>query len=194
MAPEVMVMKDELAELRSFKTSTTPAATTGAAHPGKRARVQQDRLPEIALFRGAVRSIRYFQFRGEGETVRELSVSNRAGQEIFINTMSVARSQASVKQEPSKSKCKSNEASKSNEPSTSTSECKSNEPSTSTSEYQEQRAKVREVPRATSQGTGIVKSNEPRRYGNCQEQRAKKVRELSRARARASINESSYTP
>ena len=107
--PEVMAMKDELAELRAFKATTTPAATTGAAHPGKRARVQQDRLPEIARFRGAARSFRYFQFRGEGETVRELSVSNRAGQEIFINTMSVARSQAHqqsksqarAKQEPS---------------------------------------------------------------------------------------------
>ncbi len=49
------------------------------------------------------------QFRGEGETVRELPVSNRAGQEILINTMSVARSRASAKQESSKSKCKSNE-------------------------------------------------------------------------------------
>ncbi len=92
-APEVMAMKDELAELRAFKATTTPAATTGAAHLGKRARVQQDRLPEIARFRGAARCFYYFQFRGEGETVRELSVSNRAGQEIFINTMSVARSQ-----------------------------------------------------------------------------------------------------
>jgi hypothetical protein len=91
-APEVMVMNDELAELRAFKATTTPAATTGAAHLGKRARVQQDRLPEIALFRGAARCFCYFQFRGEGETVRELSVSNRAGQEIFINAMSVARS------------------------------------------------------------------------------------------------------
>ena len=111
-APEVMVMKDELAELRAFKATTTPAATTGAAHLGKRARVQQDRLPEIARFRGAARCFYYFQFRGEGETVRELPVSNRAGQEIFINTMSVARSRASAKQEPSKSKCKSNEPSR----------------------------------------------------------------------------------
>ena len=92
-APEVMAMKDELAELRAFKATTTPAATTGAAHPGKRARVQQDRLPEIARFRGAAHCFCYFQVRGEGETVRELPVSNRAGQEIFINTMSVARSQ-----------------------------------------------------------------------------------------------------
>jgi hypothetical protein len=75
-----MSMKDALAELRSFKATITPAATTGAAHPGKRARVQQDRLPEIALFRGTALSFRYFQFRGEGETVRELSVA-RAKQE-----------------------------------------------------------------------------------------------------------------
>jgi len=108
----MMVMKDELAELRTFKATTTPAATTGAAHPGKRARVQQDRLPEIARFRGAAHCFCYFQVRGEGETVRELPVSNRAGQEIFINTMSVARSRASAKQEPSKSKCKSNEPSR----------------------------------------------------------------------------------
>jgi hypothetical protein len=111
-APEVMVMKDELAELRAFKATTTPAATTGAAHLGKRARVQQDRLPEIARFRGAARCFYYFQFRGEGATVRELPVSNRGGQEIFINTMSVARSRASAKQEPSKSKSKSNEPSR----------------------------------------------------------------------------------
>ena len=44
--------------------------------------------------------------------MREFPVSNRAGQEIFINTMSVARSRASAKQEPSKSKCKSNEPSR----------------------------------------------------------------------------------
>jgi hypothetical protein len=46
-APEVMAMKDELAELRAFKATTTPAATTGAAHTGKRARLQQDRLPKL---------------------------------------------------------------------------------------------------------------------------------------------------
>jgi len=69
-APEVMAMKDELAELRAFKATTTPAATTGAAHPDKRARVQQDRLPEIARFRGAARCFYDFQFRAEGETVR----------------------------------------------------------------------------------------------------------------------------
>jgi len=70
-APEVMAMKDELAELRAFKATTTPAATTGAAHPGKRARVQQDRLPEIARFRGAARCFYDFQFRGEGERCGE---------------------------------------------------------------------------------------------------------------------------
>ena len=64
---EVMAMKDELAELRAFKATTTPAATTGAAHPGKRARVQQDTLPAIARFRGAARCFYDFQFRGEGE-------------------------------------------------------------------------------------------------------------------------------
>ena len=38
--PEVMVMKAELAELLTFKATTTPAATTGAAHTGgKRARM-----------------------------------------------------------------------------------------------------------------------------------------------------------
>ena len=65
--PEVMAMKDELADLRAFKATTTPAATTGAAHPGKRARVQQDTLPAIARFRGAARCFYDFQFRGEGE-------------------------------------------------------------------------------------------------------------------------------
>ena len=112
-APEMIAMKDELAELRAFKATSTPAATTGAAHLGKRARVQQDRLPEIARFRGAARCFYYFQFRGEGETVRELPVSNRAGQEIFINTMCYEITNIN--------KCKSHEPSKSNEPSTSTS-------------------------------------------------------------------------
>jgi hypothetical protein len=46
--PEVMVMQAVLAELRAFKTTTTPAATTGATHiGGKRARVHQDRLPKL---------------------------------------------------------------------------------------------------------------------------------------------------
>ncbi len=111
-APEMTAMKDELAELRVFKTTTTPVVTTGVAHLDKRAHVQQDRMSEIARFRGAARCFCYFQFRGEGETVWELPVSNRAGQEIFINNMSVARSRASAKQEPSKSKCKSNEPSR----------------------------------------------------------------------------------
>ena len=76
--PAVIAMKAELVALRALKATTTPAATTGA---GKRACTQQDRLPKIARFRGAARSFRYFQFRGEGETVRELSVSVRAKQE-----------------------------------------------------------------------------------------------------------------
>ena len=63
--PEVMAMKDELADLRAFKATTTPAATTGAAHPGKRARVQQDTLPATA------RCFYDFQFRGEGERCGE---------------------------------------------------------------------------------------------------------------------------
>ncbi len=66
-----MAMKDELAELRAFKATTTPAATTGAAHPGKRARVQQDTLPAMARFRGAARCFYDFQFRGEGERCGE---------------------------------------------------------------------------------------------------------------------------
>ncbi len=70
-APEVMAMKDELAELRAFKATTTPAATTGAAHPGKRARVQQDTLPATARFREADRCFYDFQFRGEGERCGE---------------------------------------------------------------------------------------------------------------------------
>jgi hypothetical protein len=45
--PEVMSTKTELAALRAFKATTTPAATTGAAHTGKRARVQQDRLDTL---------------------------------------------------------------------------------------------------------------------------------------------------
>jgi hypothetical protein len=76
-APEMIAMKDDLAEFRAFKATSTPPATTGAAHIDKRVRVQQDRLPEIARFRGAARCFYYFQFRGEGETVRELPVSNR---------------------------------------------------------------------------------------------------------------------
>jgi hypothetical protein len=32
-----MAMKAEIAELRAFKATTTPAAATGAAHTGKRA-------------------------------------------------------------------------------------------------------------------------------------------------------------
>ena len=85
-----MVMKAELAELRAFKATTTPAATTGAAHTGgKRARVQQDRLPKL---RASGELPAPSATSNSGEKVRELSVSNRAGQEIFINTMSVARS------------------------------------------------------------------------------------------------------
>ena len=104
--PAVIAMKAELVALRALKATTTPAATTGA---GKRACTQQDRLPKIARFRGAARSFRYFQFRGEGETVRELSVSARATQELSKSRKSHAR----VKQEPSKSHargiCKSNQ-------------------------------------------------------------------------------------
>ena len=88
--PEVMVMQAELAELRAFKATTTPAATTGAAHTGgKRARVQQDRLPKL---RASGELHAPSATSNSGEKVRELSVSNQAGQEIFINTMSVARS------------------------------------------------------------------------------------------------------
>ena len=89
-----MAMKAELAELRAFKATTTPAATTGAAHTGgKRARVQQDRLPKLRTSGELPAPSATFN---SGEKVRELSVSNRAGQEIFINTMSVARSQTPV--------------------------------------------------------------------------------------------------
>jgi hypothetical protein len=84
-----MVMKAELAALRAFKATTTPAATTGAAHSGKRARVQQDRLPKL---RASGELHAPSATSNSGEKVRELSVSNRAGQEIFIDTMSVARS------------------------------------------------------------------------------------------------------
>jgi hypothetical protein len=41
----VMAMEADLAALRAFKATTTPAATTGDAHTSKRARLQQDRLP-----------------------------------------------------------------------------------------------------------------------------------------------------
>ena len=85
-----MTMKAELTELRAFKATTTPAATTGAHHTGgKRARVQQDRLPKLRVS-GELPAPSTTS--NSGEKVRELSVSNRAGQEIFINTMSVARS------------------------------------------------------------------------------------------------------
>ncbi len=40
--PETIAMKAEIAELRAFKTTITPAATTGAAHTGKRARVYKN--------------------------------------------------------------------------------------------------------------------------------------------------------
>jgi hypothetical protein len=82
-------MQAELAALRAFKATTTPAATTGAAHTGKRARLQQDRLPKL---RASGELSAPSATSNSGEKVRELSVSNRAGQEIFINTMSVARS------------------------------------------------------------------------------------------------------
>ena len=99
-APEVMAMKDELAELRAFKTTTTPAATTGAAHLGKRARVQQDRLPEIARFRGAAHCFCYFQFRGEGQTVRNQS---KAKMQRVSNKMH--RVNAATKMQQQRSKC-----------------------------------------------------------------------------------------
>jgi hypothetical protein len=94
-----MAMKAELAALRAFKATTTPAATTGAAHTGKRARVQQDRLPKLRasgeLPAPSATSI-------SGEMVRELSVSRATSQHhVYIN------------------KCKSNEPSTSNEPNTS---------------------------------------------------------------------------
>ena len=85
-----MAMKAELAELRAFKATTTPAPTTGVVHTGgKRDRVQQDRLPKL---RASGELPAPSATSNSGEKVRELSVSNRAGQEIFINTMSVARS------------------------------------------------------------------------------------------------------
>ena len=42
--PAVIAMKAELVALRVFKATTMPAATTAA---GKRARVQQDKLPNL---------------------------------------------------------------------------------------------------------------------------------------------------
>ncbi len=66
--PEVMAMKAELAALRAFKATTTPAATTGAAHTDKRARVQHDRLSKVRAS-GVRGASRYFQFRGEGARI-----------------------------------------------------------------------------------------------------------------------------
>ena len=71
-----MAMKAELAALRAFKATTTPAATTGAAHTGKRACVQQDRLPKL---RASGELHAPSATSNSGEKVRELSVSNQAG-------------------------------------------------------------------------------------------------------------------
>ena len=75
--PEVMAMKAELAELRAFKATTTPAATTGAAHTGKRARVQQDRLPKL---RASGELPAPSTTSNSGEKVRELSVTSARDQ------------------------------------------------------------------------------------------------------------------
>jgi hypothetical protein len=40
--PEMVVMRAEIAEMRALMATTTPAATTGAAHTGKRARVHKN--------------------------------------------------------------------------------------------------------------------------------------------------------
>jgi hypothetical protein len=44
---EIVAMRAELAELRALKATTTPAATTGAAHTGKRARVHKTRMAKL---------------------------------------------------------------------------------------------------------------------------------------------------
>jgi hypothetical protein len=91
---EVIVMKAELAALCAFKATTPPAVTTGAAHTGKRARVQH-RLPKL---RASGELSAPSAPSNSGEKVRELSVSRATSQHhAYIN------------------KCKSNE------PSTSTS-------------------------------------------------------------------------
>ncbi len=84
-----MVMQAELTVLCVFKTTTTPAATTGATHTGKRARLQQDRMPKL---RASGELPAPSTTSNSGEKVWSLLVSNRDGEEIFINTMSVARS------------------------------------------------------------------------------------------------------
>ena len=71
---EVMAMKAELAALRAFKATTTPAATTGAAHTGKRARVQHDRLSKVHA------SGELPATSNSGEKVRELSLTSARDQ------------------------------------------------------------------------------------------------------------------
>ncbi len=62
-------MKAELAALCVFKTTTTPAATTGA---GKRALTEQDKLPKLRVS-GELHAPPATS--NSGEKVRELSVS-----------------------------------------------------------------------------------------------------------------------
>jgi hypothetical protein len=121
-----MVMKAELAALRAFKATTTTAVTTGA---GKRARVQQDRLPKL---------------RASGELHDPSSTSNsgekgrRCGNcQYQIELEEPAR----AKQDPSKSqqehknqaRDKQEPARVRQEPSKSQVRVKSNDPTTSTS-------------------------------------------------------------
>ena len=75
---EVIVMKAELAALCAFKATTPPAVTTGAAHTGKRARVQH-RLPKL---RASGELSAPSAPSNSGEKVRELSVSNKVGSMI----------------------------------------------------------------------------------------------------------------
>ena len=93
--PEVMAMKDELADLRAFKATTTPQLLPALLTLANGLACNKTRCPQLRASGElpAVSTTSNSGEKGRG-AVRELSVSNRAGQEIFINTMSVARSQA----------------------------------------------------------------------------------------------------
>jgi hypothetical protein len=66
----------------------TPTATTGATHTGKRARVQQDRLPK---FRVSGELSAPSSTSNSGEKVWELSVSKRTKHEKGVRIVSIKR-------------------------------------------------------------------------------------------------------
>ena len=78
-----MTMKAELAVLRTFKATAPPAAATGAAHTGKRARVQH-RLPKL---RASGELPAPSATSNSGEKVRELSVTSVRDQGVITSSI-----------------------------------------------------------------------------------------------------------